>query len=263
MGRLIALFLVLLAVALPNTAAAAAAQRVASLGLCTDELVLLLAAPGQVATVSYLGKQAGDTPLAARAASIPANVGTLESALRFRPDLIVTGGAVNARAAALARRTGLPVVDLPPPASISALEANVRRLGKAMGRQRRAEALIRRFRSRLGPLPTSAAPALSVQTGGVAGYSEGIAAQLLRHAGIELLPVQTTRVSRERLLLNPPALLVRSRYRESAFSVAQSWEPPPGPWRELWLDGRLWTCPSLLAATDIARLRRQLRQSPQ
>ena len=39
----------------------ASAARIASLNLCTDEYVLALADPGQIASLSYLSGEAGDS----------------------------------------------------------------------------------------------------------------------------------------------------------------------------------------------------------
>ena len=43
--------------------AASAAARVASLNLCTDEYLLLLARPGEVVSVSYLSQDPLESPL--------------------------------------------------------------------------------------------------------------------------------------------------------------------------------------------------------
>lgn len=253
MKALTAAFLMLLA-----TSTEAAPTRVASLGLCTDELVLLLADQEQIATVSFLGKDEEDTPLAARADEIPANDGSLESALAYQPDLIVTGGPVNARARDLATEINLEVLDLSPPTTIAELRSNIRRLGVKLDRAARAERLISLMDGILGEPPSERVEALAIQTGGLAGSAAGISAEMLTHAGIDLLAAPGLRVSRERLLLQPPELIVRSRYRDRAFSLAQNWSPPDGPWRDAWLDGRLWTCPSPLAVLDVRRLRDEL-----
>lgn len=233
----------------------AAPRRVASLGLCTDELVLLLAAPDQVATISFLGTDSAETPLAQ---AHPANDGSLESALVHNPDLIVTGGPVNARAAALARQIGMTVIDLPPPQTMAGLERNIRQLGQALDRAPRATALIGWMRRLIGDRPDVQRPALSIQPGGFAGGSQGLSATLLAHAGIALQDSPEPRLNRERLLIDPPALYVRSAYRRAQFSLAQSWQPPVSATPNIWLDGRVWTCAGPLTAIDIARLKKGL-----
>ena len=146
MGRLIASLLAAVLLSFP----AAAGSRVASLGLCTDELLLLLAPPEQVASVSFLVADPEESELARRAAGVLRNDGSLESALKTKPDLILTGGAVNARASELAKRVGLEVLDLPPPSTLDALRTNIRRLGAALGRKSAADRLIASMDARLG-----------------------------------------------------------------------------------------------------------------
>jgi len=83
------LWAISLALAAP---AAAAPQRVASLNLCTDELVLLLAAPEQIASVTHLSQQEQEMPLWRTARRHPRNDGSLLSVVSLRPDLVVTMG---------------------------------------------------------------------------------------------------------------------------------------------------------------------------
>ena len=44
----------------------------ASLNLCTDELLLMLADPGQIASVTHLAQQPAETPLWRAGAALPA-----------------------------------------------------------------------------------------------------------------------------------------------------------------------------------------------
>ncbi|MDO9490377.1 MAG: ABC transporter substrate-binding protein, partial [Sphingomonadaceae bacterium] len=78
--------------ALLASPATAAPQRVASLNLCTDELVLLLADKAQLASVTKLGADARETRLAHRAAGLHRNNGRMESVAGLVPDLVITGG---------------------------------------------------------------------------------------------------------------------------------------------------------------------------
>src|SRR5436305_6104744 len=103
----------------------AAPQRVASLNLCTDELLLMLAAPGQIASVTYLAQQAAETPLWRRAARYRRNDGSLISVVALRPDLVVTlagGGRDRVR---IAERPGIPAVELPSGQSLSDVVATI------------------------------------------------------------------------------------------------------------------------------------------
>src|SRR5688572_31875691 len=72
--------------------AASAALKVASLNLCTDELLLLLAAPDQIVSVTHLAQQPAETPLWRLARRYRSNDGSLLSVAGLKPDLIVTMG---------------------------------------------------------------------------------------------------------------------------------------------------------------------------
>src|SRR5688500_20405940 len=91
--RFMRAFASLLAVSLALAAPAQAApRRVASLNLCTDELVLMLADPGQIASVTHLAQSPAETPLWRTARRYRRNDGSLLSVAALRPDLVVTMG---------------------------------------------------------------------------------------------------------------------------------------------------------------------------
>ena len=72
-------------------ALAGAPQRVVSVNLCTDQLALMLAAPGQVISVTKLAAVPRVSTMAAQAADIPANSGLAEEIYMLQPDLVVAG----------------------------------------------------------------------------------------------------------------------------------------------------------------------------
>jgi iron complex transport system substrate-binding protein len=82
----------------------------------------------------------------------------------------------------------------------------------------------------------------------------------MRLAGLAQRPVTGDRVSLEHLLVRPPAVLLRSDYRQGQYSSEQRWLSHPlarrvRAGRTLATDGRAWTCmgPTLIA--EIERLR--------
>ncbi len=107
--RVFASLLAASALLLGAAAAEAAPRRVASLNLCTDELVLMLAAPAQIASVTHLSRQEAETPLWRQARAIQRNDGSLLSVVALRPDLVVTmGGGIRDRTD-IAGRLGIPI----------------------------------------------------------------------------------------------------------------------------------------------------------
>ena len=123
--------------------AASAAARVASLNLCSDEYLLLLAPPGQIVSVSKLAHDPQESVLAPLARRFPRNGGRLEDVLRFRPALVLTMGGGGRSTAAIARALGIRVLVLPLPASLDAVAANLRQVAAALGEETRAEPYLR------------------------------------------------------------------------------------------------------------------------
>ena len=250
--------------ALIASPAGAAPQRVASLNLCTDELALLLAAPGQLASVTFLGADRNETPVAPRAAGLHRNNGRMESVAALAPDLVLTGGGANRYAAEMARRLGTRVVDVPPPTSLAEVRRNIRTVAKALGRERQGEALIATMNARLGPVPVGQRPAVLLSGGGYTIRTDSLAAELARHAGLAQQAYPDERVALERLIANPPEVIVVTSYRAGQASLHQMWlahpalKRLPASTRMIEIDGRSWTCLGPLVAGDIAELRASL-----
>jgi iron complex transport system substrate-binding protein len=250
--------------ALLASPAAAAPQRVASLNLCTDELVLLLADRSQIASVTRLGADPRETRLAHRAAGLHRNNGRMESVAGLAPDLVITGGGANRYAAEMARRMGTRVVDVPPPTTIDELRRNVRSVAAALERPARGAAVIARLDASLGAVPTRQRSAVLLSGGGYTVRPDGLSASLVRHAGLAQQAYPSERVALDRLLADPPAVIVISRYRTGQTSLHQTWlahpalKRLPASTRIVEIDGRSWTCLGPLVANDVADLRERL-----
>src|SRR5690348_1662036 len=90
---------------------ASAAARVASLNLCTDEYLLLLARPQQVASVSYLSRDPLESPLWQAARRHRGNRGSLEDVLTLKPTLVLTMGGGGRATRLLASRLHMQALD--------------------------------------------------------------------------------------------------------------------------------------------------------
>ncbi len=146
--RLLALLLLAL---LPL--AAAAPRRVVSQAVGTDELLLALAAPGQIAALSNLGRDARYSPVATEAKAYPAlKDSDAESVLACHPDLVLAASWTRPETLALLRRAGVRLLVLDRFDSLDDVYADLRLLGQALGREAQAEALIARCRTRVAAL---------------------------------------------------------------------------------------------------------------
>jgi iron complex transport system substrate-binding protein len=245
--------------------AAAAPARVASLNLCSDELALRLAAPGQLVSVSRLGADPDESLLADRARGLPVNRGRVTDVVALAPDLVLTSGG-DPNAAATARRLGIQTLELQEPHTLDDVRVNVRRVALALGRVGAGEAVVAEIDAATSVTPAHGVPALLVGGGGLTIAPDGLAAHWLAHAGLIQQSVPRGAISLERLLSNPPQVIVFSRYRPGQVSTNQGWLSHPAlaalPANVLRIetDGRTWTCLGPSLAGEITRLRHVMAQ---
>jgi iron complex transport system substrate-binding protein len=249
--------------ALAASDAGARPARVASLNLCTDELLLLLGDDRQIASVTHLAHQASETVHWREARRFRSNDGSLLSVAGLKPDLVLTMGGGGRDRALIARRLGVRVLDLPYPQSLADIEASVRWVAVELGQRARGEQVL----ARLGELKRTA-PSRPIDTvwlagGGRSMPAAGLAAEWMRLAGLRQRPLRGDRVTLEQLLVSPPQVLLRSDYRQGEYSGEQRWLTHPLARRTragttLATDGRRWTCMGPSLVPEVLRLRREL-----
>ena len=117
-------------------------RRVVSLNLCTDQLVMALAQPEHIASVTWLSRSEGDPALRPLARRLPANHGGAEEVLAARPDLVIAGLYTTSTTRRLLQRAGIPLLEVEPaqlasePVTVHHVECRVRRPGRSrVGRQ--------------------------------------------------------------------------------------------------------------------------------
>ena len=242
---------------------ASAVVRAASLNLCTDEYLLLLARPGEIVGISHLARDPLESPLAPRTSGIPGNDGTLDSVVALRPELVLTMGASGRSTAAIARRLGIRMLELPPPATLDDVDRNLARVAVALGDGGRARALRTQLAALRRTTPARQEESIFLSGGGLTLPAEGIGAVWMRLAGFRQRAVAGGRVSQEMLLVDPSKRLLLSRYRSGQMSRGQQWLRHPAvrrlAARTIATDGRRWTCMGPLMIGEIERLRRSTR----
>ena len=240
----------------------ASTLRAASLNLCTDEYLLLLARPGEVVSVSRLSQDAAESPLWRRARSYPANRGAIEQVLGARPNVLLTMGGGGRSTGAIAARLGMKVIDLPYPASIDDVTANMRTVAGALGDGHRAYGWFARLNAMRGAR-TATKDAIWVSGGGTSLSPGSLGAEWMALAGLKQRRLAGGRADLETLLVRPPAVLVRSDYRRGQMSQGVRWFDHPIVKRlaahTVMTDGRAWTCAGPLMLDEVQRLRRIVR----
>ncbi|MDQ3078078.1 MAG: hypothetical protein M3Q83_04460 [Pseudomonadota bacterium] len=238
--------------------AASAGVRVASLDLCADEYLLLLARPHEIASVSRVAQDSADSPLWREARRYPANRRGLENVIGTRPTMLLSMGGGGRATTLIAERLRLRSLTLSYPSSIGDVEATMVRVATALGDARRADG----WRERLARLRTAPLPqrdTIFLSGGGSSLAAGSLGAQWMALAGFRQRALPGGRASLETLATTPPAVLLRSTYRRAQPSLGQRWLDHPLARRTIArtiaTDGRPWTCAGPLMISEIERLR--------
>lgn len=126
--------------------------RVVSMNLCTDQLAMLLAAPGQLVSVSAIASDPLVSPMAEEAATYPPNHGGAEEVFLLDPDLVVAGEWSDPTVISMLRRLGLRVEQFSVETRLDQIPGQIARMGELLGNERGASALIRRFETEIAAL---------------------------------------------------------------------------------------------------------------
>src|SRR5690606_36220734 len=168
----------------PRAASTPRLPTVASINLCTDQLVLHVADPAQIVTLSWLAADPDESTLAEAASRYPLNYGSAEELLRYAPDVVIAGLYTNAFTRALLRDLGFTVVDVAPANSLEDIEAQLRQVAAAIGRIEHGEQLIREMQARIAGhrarLGSSPVDTVVVRPGGFTVEAPSLADELLQ-----------------------------------------------------------------------------------
>jgi len=190
--QLVALCLVFAGVAV--AAGAGRPVRVVSQTVGSDELLLALAEPGQIAALSHIAREAAFSAVAEEAGRHPQidTAGDAESILKFGPTLVLFADYSRHELIEQVRRAGVKVLIFERYKTLDDAYANLRTLAAELGAEARAEAVIadcearvRALRERLrGVRPVSV---ISPSTYGVIPGSETTFQDLCDYAAAENL----------------------------------------------------------------------------
>ena len=234
--------------------------RAASLNLCTDEYLLLLAEPQQIVSISYLSRDPQESALWRQARRYQGNRGSIEDVLPLKPSLLLTMGGGGRATALLARKMNLQVIDLPYAVDFRGIAGNLRLVASALGQPASAARWMARLNDLQAKAPRQAKDTIWISGGGSESFADSLAAKWLRLAGFRQRALPGGRASLEVLLTEPPNILIKSNYRSGQVSGAQRWLDNPivrhSPSKQLITDGRPWTCVGPLMIPEIERLRK-------
>jgi len=162
--------------------------RVVSINLCTDQLAMMIAAPGQLHSVSWLASDPRSSAMAGAAAAYPANRGLAEEIYLMQPDLVLAGNFGHRATLDMLHRLGVPVVTFPAAQSMAEVPALILDMGKELGQDDKAADMAAAFERRLAALRAEIAERPSAALYFASGYTAGnasLAGEILLAAGFE------------------------------------------------------------------------------
>lgn len=136
MGRLLTLTAIVLA---PVWASADDSPRVASINVCTDQLVMLLAEPDQIVSLSLLADDPRSSVMASKAGLFAKNTGRAEALAVQKPDVVVAGEYNDPALIALLRSIGIEVVQFPVTRALADIPGEIRKMGDVLGQAAKAD----------------------------------------------------------------------------------------------------------------------------
>ncbi|OYD81208.1 ABC transporter substrate-binding protein [Azospirillum brasilense] len=244
-------------------------QRIVSLNLCADELLLRLVRPERLAAVTWLAHDPRASTVADRASRVPVNHGTAEEILPLNPDLIVAGRYTTRVAVGLLRRLDAPLLELDVPQSVAGVAEQIRGLARAVGEPERGEELVADLLSRLDALPPAAQgprpTAVVLRPNGFVAGSGSLVDEILSRAGLENMADRLPLGSQgalplEAIILGGADVLIVDAAPDAPPSLAVALLHHPAlkalnhRVRTLSLPTRLWTCPGPQIAEAAERL---------
>ncbi|MCY4314402.1 MAG: ABC transporter substrate-binding protein [Gammaproteobacteria bacterium] len=249
-------------------------KRVVSMNLCTDQLAMMLAAPGQLLSVSYLATDPRGSAMAEKAKSYQINRGLAEEIYLLRPDLVVAGSFSTRATVDMLKRLDIPVAVFEPAYGLGEVRDRLREMGEVLGREKAANALIADYDYRLGSLLEEAGHRPRAALYYANGYTSGdrtLAGQILFAAGFENVAVEAGYSTGGILplevlaMLEPEALITGRRYSGTSRSEEILDHPVVQTLRADGTNGAIsdrdWICGTpyvLRAIKELGTLRREM-----
>lgn len=243
-------------------------SRIVSLNMCTDELVLRLADPARIASVTWLSQDPRNANMAELARRIPANHGLAEEVLGFKPDLVVAGAYTTRATVSLLGRVGVGVREFGVPRNLAEMKAQIAEMADLLGEPARGQALLAGIERRLEALAARRVDrplrAIVLRPSGFTVGRGSLVDEILTRAGLvniaaELGVESYGQIALETVALGRAEVLILNETPDGPPSLAHEilHHPVIGRLGDrlklVALPSRLWTCagPSVLDAIEL------------
>jgi iron complex transport system substrate-binding protein len=258
------------------------AQRIVSINLCTDQLLLLLASRERIRSVSFMAANPAYSAYAERVGDIPLNHARIEEIVAYQPDLILAYALSDGPLLHMLRALAYRVEVVDAAESLEAVGDTILSVATLLDERQRGEEIVaamqRRLRvgrrSRVGRrLRVDSAPPQGARKLAVIyapnGYSPGartLQGAVLEAAGFANLSRQLgndygAAVPLEQILRHQPDLFIIDDEESNSNSMAQKKLSHPALRKSIarselaHIAGRYWSCPTPLVSRAVAELR--------
>ena len=191
-------------------------QRIASINLCTDQLVVLLAERSAIVSLYRSSADPAFSFVAGQVRGMHLNRGLAEEIMALKPDLVVAGIFTARPAVALLRRHGVKVIELPLADSFDSIRRQIETLAAELGEEHRGRQLIGEMERRLASVALGAGRVRSALAVGPNLFTNGRATlfdEVLSRAGLRNVAAEQgltgfARLDLEQLVRSSPDVIV-------------------------------------------------------
>lgn len=253
-------------------------QRIVSLSLCTDQLLLMLVGRERIAGVSHLADEVAYSYQWRKAKGLAQHDGLAEQIIPLQPDLIIGSNYSSGNSVGMLRQLGYEVATNAPPNTLAEAEALTRHIGRLVEEPERAEQLVLQMQRDIARARELVAdkPSLVAVSYGPNGFTAGsntLKNEILEAAGYRNLATELGiegygNISLERLVSSNPDIIILDELTANSEqpdqnSRAQSMPQHP-VLKKLFADRSLpslptsyWICPGPIASKAILKLAEQ------
>jgi len=204
--------------------------RVVSINVCTDQMLLTLADPEQILSLTFLSHDESASVYRDEALQYPTNKGVAEEAIALQPDLVLAGAFTSKYTLQLLERAGVAVKTVSIASSIDEVMSNMTDVGGWLQQGARAQSLVDQMNNRLSDLPPVPASRPRAAIYDPRGYTVGagtLRGQILDLAGWHNVSddrgiQQYGTLALETVLKLEPDVLISSPYSADTWSRGQA-----------------------------------------
>lgn len=203
---------------------------VASINLCADQLIMLLAKPEQIKSLSNLSHQSAGSYYFKQARDYLSNEGHAEQILPLDPDIVLAGEYSSVHTLKMLRELGLRVETIPVASDIATLFENIRQVAIWLGHAAQGDSIVQRLQQRLDalhPISDDRPVAAVYDPNGFTVGVNTLRGQMIELAGWANAASQAGietygKLSLEALIRLSPVALIESPYSPDTWSRGQA-----------------------------------------